>query len=78
MGTTDELAPAPHLGYDRDMSQKALTVAAALLALAAAPLEAQIKPAAPPRARVRGEIIDSVRNRVLTGATVQLSATDNS
>jgi hypothetical protein len=60
------------------MSQKALTVAAALLALAAAPLEAQIKPAAPPRARVRGEIIDSVRNRVLTGATVQLSATDNS
>jgi hypothetical protein len=27
---------------------------------------------------VRGEIVDSVRNRVLTGATVQLSATDNS
>lgn len=62
------------------MSPKALTVAA-LLALAAATADAQVSPApagAPPRARVRGEIVDSVRSRMLPGATVQLSAADNS
>jgi len=60
------------------MSQKALKVVATLVALATASADAQTRPAATPRARVRGEIVDSVRNRVLTGATVQLSATDNS
>lgn len=52
--------------------------AATILAVAATAAGAQTRPAAPPRARVRGEIVDSVRNRLLTGATVQLSATDNS
>jgi hypothetical protein len=59
-------------------------VVAALFALAAASAEAQTRPSAPPassvppRARVRGEIVDSVRSRMLTGATVQLAAADNS
>lgn len=60
------------------MSKKPVSVAAVLLALAAATLESQTAPAAPPRARIRGEIVDSVRSRMLTGATVQLAATDNS
>ena len=59
------------------MSLKSLA-AATILAVAATAAGAQTRPAAPPRARVRGEIVDSVRNRLLTGATVQLSATDNS
>ncbi len=46
--------------------------------LLAAPLQAQTSTPAAARARIRGEVIDSVRNRVLTGATVQLAATDNS
>lgn len=61
------------------MSPQALTVAT-LLAIVASAADAQVQPtpAAPPRARVRGEIVDSVRSRMLPGATVQLSATDNS
>jgi hypothetical protein len=58
------------------MSLKSLA-AAAFLAVTASVASAQTTPV-PPKARVRGEIVDSVRNRLLTGATVQLSATDNS
>lgn len=47
-------------------------------ALLAPPLVAQTRPSAPVRARVRGEVVDSIRNRLLPGTTVQLSATDNS
>lgn len=65
------------------MKKQALATAI-LLALTTSNVGAQVTPVAPrgaaeaPRARVRGEIIDSVRSRMLTGATVQLSATDNS
>lgn len=62
------------------MSQKSLA-AAVLLTLTTMAAGAQVRPAAadaPAGARVRGEIVDSVRSRMLTGATVQLTATDNS
>lgn len=59
------------------MSLKSLATAT-ILAVAATSANAQSTPATQARARVRGDIMDSVRNRVLPGATVQLSATDNS
>lgn len=53
-------------------------VAAMLVALVSAePLVAQQAAPAPVRARVRGEVLDSVRSRPLSGATVQLVAADN-
>ncbi|AMW04192.1 carboxypeptidase regulatory-like domain-containing protein [Gemmatimonas phototrophica] len=49
------------------------TLLCTLLLAAAVPASAQ----SPVRARVRGEVLDSVRSRMLTGATVQLVSADS-